>query len=113
MRVYEERQKSLKQRMEKLQREMNQPEAQEEKKNAPKNNNPGPNHDQNQSHNQRQNVVQEVIRGVEVVGAELNPHQLASQKETAKYPPGSGTDLAKHLHEQASLHPSLSQFNHN
>ena len=57
--------------------------------------------------------MQEVIRGVQVVGPELNPHHLASQKETTKYPPGSGTDLAKHLQEQASLQPNLSQFNHN
>ena len=38
MRVYEERQKSLKQRMDKLQREMHQPEAQEEERKAPANN---------------------------------------------------------------------------
>ena len=54
-----------------------------------------------------------MIQGVEVVGAELNPHHLASQRETTKYPPGSGTDLAKHLEDQASLQPNLSQFTHN
>ena len=91
MRVYEERQKSLKLRMEKLQREMHQPEAQEEEKKMPqnggnhnRNNQPGANPPQNRFANQQQNNVQQVIQGVEVVGAELNPHHLASQKETAK-----------------------------
>ena len=37
MRVYEERQEYLKQRMEKLRQEMNQPEAQEEEKKGPQN----------------------------------------------------------------------------
>ena len=99
MRVYEKRQKSLKQRMDKLQREMHQPEAQEEEKKAPQNNHPRPQHDHNGLPNQRPNVVQEVIRGVEVHGAELNPYQLASQKETSKEPPGSGTSLANHLQD--------------
>ena len=38
---------------------------------------------------------------------------MAGSRETAKYPPGSGTDLAKHLQEQASFANNLSQFNHN
>ena len=64
--------------MEKLQREMNQPEAQEEERKAPRDGNqprngqPVPNHHPSQSHNQHPNSVQEVIRGVEVVGAELS-----------------------------------------
>ena len=56
-----------------------------------------------QAPNQHPDDVQQVIQNVEVVGPELNPHHLASQKETTKYPPGSGTDLAKHLQDQASL----------
>ena len=66
-----------------------------------------------QAPNQHPDDVQQVIQNVEVVGPELNPHHLASQKETTKYPPGSGTDLAKHLQDQASLNPHPSQFNHN
>ena len=79
LRVYEERQKTLKRRMEKLQREMNQPKAQEEERkvprdggNQPRNGQPAPNHHPNRIHNQHPNSVQEVIRGVEVVGAELS-----------------------------------------
>ena len=86
MRVYEERQANLKRRMDNLQHQMNQANAPpEEEKKAPRNDGneadgpPAqpvpqgqPNQHQSQESDEHQNDMEDAIRGVQVVGAELN-----------------------------------------